>query len=66
MSSLKRSLSSPGANLKDPKMTKSSLEDLDKKLDLIFEKLSGENSGIKADIDIQGSIDDLKIELSRK
>jgi hypothetical protein len=64
MSSLKRSLSSPEANLKDTKMTKTSFEDLDKKLDLSFDKLSGEISGIKADL--QGSIDDLKVELGNR
>jgi hypothetical protein len=61
MSSFKRPLSSPEANFKDSKMTKTSLEDLDKKLDMIFGKLSGEISGLK--VDLQGSIADLKLEL---
>jgi hypothetical protein len=56
MSSFKRPLSSPEENLKEAKMTKTSLEDLDKKLDLIF--------GLKADL--QGSIADLKIELGNR
>jgi hypothetical protein len=64
MSNFKRPLSSPKENLKETKMTKTSLEDLDKKLDLIFGKLSGEISGLKTDL--RDGIADLKIELGNR
>jgi hypothetical protein len=64
MSNFKRPLSSPEENLKEAKMTKTSLEDLDKKLDLIFGKLSGEISGLKTDL--RDGIADLKIELGNR